>query len=107
MLPSGPRYTYPLPPTNQVGARDFARQILASINNEIAKANEIRTGLITTGCDGKPLINPLDGSICNGALAAGIGTQVLFNPATRTVLGTIKRSAVGIAMEVTVHPGSP
>lgn len=100
MLPSGPRSTYPFSSGVQPGARDFARQILASIDSKIAKANEIRVGMMTIGCDGKPLINPLDGSTCNGSG----GTAVLFNQATRTALGTIKSPAAGIVSNVTVHP---
>ena len=70
--------------------------------------------MMTIGCDGKPLINPLDGSTCNGGIVgaggggAGGGTPVLFNPATRTVLATaFKHPVAAIAAAATVHPTSP
>lgn len=101
MLPAGPRSTYPFSSGVQPGSRDLARQILLSINAANAKANEVRTGLMTTGCDGAPVINPLDGTLCNGAGTAG--TKVLFNPQTRTVFGTLSNGN-GLKSTVTTHP---
>lgn len=100
MLPSGPRSTYSLPSSVQPGSRDLARQILASIKAANAKASEVRTGMMTTGCDGAPVINPLDGTSCNG----DGGTVVLFNPQTRKVLATLGKPAAGLVKTVAVAP---
>ena len=99
MLPSGPRSTYPISSGIQPGARDLARQILATIAAQNARANEVRTGLMTTGCDGQPVINPLDGTTCGGD-----GTKVLYNPQTMTVLRTFSKPAAAGPKTVTVRP---
>lgn len=93
MLPSGPRYTYPPPATPQVGARQFAQQVIATIANQVAAATTIRPATTSTGCDGQPNINPLNGTACNGAVT---GPLVLYNPQTMTVLsGNIGRMFAG------------
>lgn len=102
MLPAGPRSTYQLPPTPQATANGVARQMIATIRDQVARSNSVRTGMMTTGCDGAPVINPLDGTSCNGAN----GQKVLFNPQTRTVLATIGRQANGVVKTVTVAPAA-
>lgn len=110
MLPSGPRSTYPPPSTFRPGASELVRQLLTTMNARIAAANEVRPATVTTGCDGLPNVNPLNGTNCNGAG----GPLVLYNPATRTVLtGQIGRpfASTGIGGQptitsATVHPAA-
>jgi hypothetical protein len=102
MLPSGPRSTYDLPPRPQVTPDAVARQIIATIRDQVARSSDVRTGMMTFGCDGSPVINPLDGSSCNGTG----GQKVLFNPQTRTVFGTLGAPVRGLKKTVTVAPGA-
>jgi hypothetical protein len=90
MLPSGPRSTYRLPSTPQPSDRDFARQILSSIRSEIQRSREVRLATATMGCDGKPLIDPLDGTACNGDTATDSSScgLVLYNTTTRSVVSS-------------------
>lgn len=101
MLPTGPRSTYQMPATTAPGDRELARQILTSIRAENARAQEVRTGLMSTGCDGQPTINPLDGTTCNPG-----DTVVLFNPATRKVIGTLGKPATAGPGTVVTAPAS-
>jgi hypothetical protein len=106
MLPAGPRSTFPAPATYRQGARELVQQLLTTIQGRIAAANEVRPATVTTGCDGLPNINPLNGTACNG----NGGPLVLFNPTTRTVLtGSIGRSFAGTGsrpaiISTTAHP---
>lgn len=86
MLPEGPRYSFPLPPTPQSSSRDLARQILSSIRSEIRSANAIRVGIVSTGCDGLSTINPLDGACDTGTAQGSACDLVLYHPATRSVV---------------------
>lgn len=96
MLPSGPRSTYQLPPTPQAGSRQLAQEILATIDERIRNASEIRVGTVTTGCDGKENINPLNGTTCNGEAPAGACDLVLYHPQTRSVVSrTVGRAFTG------------
>jgi hypothetical protein len=101
MLPAGPRSTYPFSSGVQPGSRDLAREILRQIGAANARQNEVRTGLMTTGCDGQPVINPLDGTSCNG----DGGTKILFNPQTRTVFSVLTKGN-GLVKTVTTHPAN-
>ena len=85
MLPAGPRYTFGIPSTPQLGARQLATQVLASMQGQIAAATELRMGTVTMGCDNLPNINPLNGTTCNGAVGSACSI-VLYNPQSRTVV---------------------
>lgn len=102
MLAAGPRSTYPFSSGVQPGSRDLAREILRQIDSANARQNEVRIGLMTTGCDGVPVINPLDGTSCAG----DGGTKVLYHPQTMTVLGTISKPAAAGPKVTTVHPAA-
>jgi hypothetical protein len=88
MLPSGPRYTFGIPSTPQLNTRQLATQILASMQGQIAAAQELKVGIAATGCDGLPTINPLNGTTCDGAVTASTSacSLVLYNPQTRAVV---------------------
>lgn len=95
MLPAGARSTYSLPPSPRPDERDLAKQILASIRGEIRSSQELRLGIATTGCDGMPTINPLDGTLCSGDVSETTSAcdLVLYNPQTRSqVTKTVGRA---------------
>lgn len=60
--PTGSRYVPPAPANT--GPRDVARAIADLLADGVARAQEIRTAVQKTGCDGLPNINPLDGTEC-------------------------------------------
>ncbi len=93
MLPAGPRYTFGIPSTPQLNTRQLATQILASMQGQIAASTELKVGTVSTGCDGLPTINPLNGTTCNGAVGSACSV-VLYNPQSRTVVA----NGIGRAM---------
>lgn len=71
-LSSGPSRSRYVPPSPAMtGARDIATAIAQLVEDRVRRAAEIRTAVARTGCDGLPLINPLDGTTC-----APIGGQM-------------------------------
>src|ERR1019366_2295869 len=103
MLPAGPRYTFGIPSTPQLNTRQLATQILASMQGQIAAAQELKVGTVTTGCDGMPTINPLNGTDCNGAAPASGCSLVLYNPQMRAVVS----KSVGRSMSSSLASCAP
>jgi hypothetical protein len=107
MLPAGPRYTFGIPSTPQLNTRQLATQILASMQGQIAASTELKVGTVSTGCDGLPTINPLNGTTC--APTTGACSLVLYNPQSRTVvvngIGRSMSSSVGACAPGSVGAG--
>src|ERR1035441_9469606 len=86
MLPSGPRYTFGIPSTPQLNTRQLATQILASMQGQIAASTELKVGTVSTGCDGLPTINPLNGTTCPGTQPGTARSLALYHPLTPSLL---------------------
>jgi hypothetical protein len=62
--------------------------VLASIQGRIAAASQVKVGTVSTGCDGLPTINPLNGTTCQGTQPGTACSLVLYHPLTRSVLSS-------------------